>query len=156
MVQYSGIIPDWCSITAVSYTHLLAEKLAKLFLVLLFLIGIEGIDVHAAVSYPNMLPDAETVGCEIKSGEIAKLKFTVVKGTSYSSVKYFVEVYDSDSKTTKVAESQGAVTENITNLTVEWDTSDVIPGTYTVQYYVPVSYTHLCFVMLPIWGVRFA
>ena len=61
----------------------LAEKLAKLFLVLLFLIGIEGIDVHAAVSYPNMLPDAETVGCEIKSGEIAKLKFTVVKGTSY-------------------------------------------------------------------------
>lgn len=97
----------------------LAEKLAKLFLVLLFLIGIEGIDVHAAVSYPNMLPDAETVGCEIKSGEIAKLKFTVVKGTSYSSVKYFVEVYDSDSKTTKVAESQGAVTENITNLTVE-------------------------------------
>lgn len=57
----------------------LAEKLAKLFLVLLFLIGIEGIDVHAAVSYPNMLPDAETVGCEIKSGEIAKLKFTVVK-----------------------------------------------------------------------------
>ena len=37
----------------------LAEKLAKLFLVLLFLIGIEGIDVHAAVSYPNMLPDAE-------------------------------------------------------------------------------------------------
>ena len=64
----------------------LAEKLAKLFLVLLFLIGIEGIDVHAAVSYPNMLPDAETVGCEIKSGEIAKLKFTVVKGTSYSSV----------------------------------------------------------------------
>ena len=53
----------------------LAEKLAKLFLVLLFLIGIEGIDVHAAVSYPNMLPDAETVGCEIKSGEIAKLEF---------------------------------------------------------------------------------
>ena len=47
-----------------------------------------------------------------------------------------MEVYDSDSKTTKVAESQGAVTENITNLTVEWDTSDVIPGTYTVQYYV--------------------
>ena len=45
----------------------LAEKLAKLFLVLLFLIGIEGIDVHAAVSYPNMLPDAETVGCEIKT-----------------------------------------------------------------------------------------
>lgn len=118
----------------------LAEKLAKLFLVLLFLIGIEGIDVHAAVSYPNMLPDAETVGCEIKSGEIAKLKFTVVKGTSYSSVKYFVEVYDSDSKTTKVAESQGAVTENITNLTVEWDTSDVIPGTYTVQYYVQYYY----------------
>ena len=31
----------------------LAEKLAKLFLVLLFLIGIEGIDVHAAVSYPK-------------------------------------------------------------------------------------------------------
>ena len=118
----------------------LAEKLAKLFLVLLFLIGIEGIDVHAAVSYPNMLPDAETVGCEIKSGEIAQLKFTVVKGTSYSSVKYFVEVYDSDSKTTKVAESQGAVTENITNLTVEWDTSDVIPGTYTVQYYVQYYY----------------
>ena len=48
----------------------LAEKLAKLFLVLLFLIGIEGIDVHAAVSYPNMLPDADVykrqyLGCAI-------------------------------------------------------------------------------------------
>lgn len=113
----------------------IAEKLLRLFLVCLFLTGIGSTDVLAATSYPSILPDAQTVGCEIKKGETAKLKFTVLKGASYSSAKYVVEVYDSDSKTTKVAESEGTISDTVTELTVNWDTSDVVPGTYTIQYY---------------------